>query len=150
MGRCTGSFTNLFLLLLLVEKERGGYFGRLLAKKSTDASQRVIGRHVEEIYIYRPFCRSWLPTSHRINVSLRLSSPSPALQPSPPSIFSDPCGSTRSGTRDGYPSGHQTWTPSADSSRTCVCSTVNRCAWNKRMEWKSSCLSFFKLSHLQT
>lgn len=96
------------LLLLLVEKERREYFGRLLAKKSTDASQRVIGRHVEEIYIYRPFCRSWLSTSHRINVSLRLSSPSPALQPSPPSIFSDPCGSTRSGTRDGYPSGHQT------------------------------------------
>lgn len=125
-GWCTGSFTNLLL-------ER--IFARLLGEKSSDASQRVIGRPENiYIYIYRPFSvlaplSTGLMSFH--GRLLRLSSRSPAQQPCPPSIFSDPCDSTRFGTRGGYPSGHQTWIPSADSSRTCVCSTVDRCAWNK-------------------
>lgn len=57
---------------------------------------------------------------------------SPALQPCLPLISWDLCGSRRFVTKDECPSGHQTWTPSAGSSKTFVCSRVGRCAWRKR------------------
>lgn len=73
----------------------------------------------------------------RVVALLRLLLSSPALQPSPPSIFWGPYGSRRSETTDERPSGHQTWTPSADSSETCVCSMADRCACGRRTKYPS-------------
>lgn len=46
-------------------------FARLLGKKSSDASLRVIGRHIEKIYIYISSVFGLGSTFHRINVFSR-------------------------------------------------------------------------------
>lgn len=103
------------------------------------ASNWTLSTDTVEIYIVR-FRDSWNISATYLWINafsreltlLRLLLCSPALQPYPPSIFWDPCGSRRSATKGGYPSGHQTWIPSTDSSGTCVCSMVDRCACSKR------------------
>lgn len=82
---------------------------------------------------------------------------SPAPRPCPALISWDLCGSRRSVTRDECHLGHQTWTPSADSSGTSVCSRVGRCAWKETGDidryvhtpprpWLFHPLNFFKLN----